>query len=72
LERPVLSHFSSLSNRKPGIKSMLDVNDLNAAGRRVVVVVVVVFNGGISDSETKTSDDGVIINGENICETSFL
>jgi len=51
---------------------MLDVNDLNAAGRRVVVVVVVVFNGGISDSETKTSDDGVIINGENICETSFL
>jgi hypothetical protein len=46
----------------------LDVNDLNAAGRRVVVVI----NGGLSDSETKTSDDGVIINGENICVRSFL
>jgi hypothetical protein len=48
---------------------MLDVNDLNAAGRRVVVVVI---KGGLSDSETKTSVDGVIINGENICERSFL
>jgi hypothetical protein len=47
---------------------MLDVNDLNTAGRRVVVVT----NGGLSDSETKTSDDGVIINGENICGRSFL
>jgi low temperature requirement protein LtrA len=51
---------------------MLDVNDLNTADRRVVfavavvvvVVVVVVVNGGLSDSETKTSAGGVIINGE--------
>jgi len=42
---------------------MLDVNDLNAARRRVVFVVI---NGGLSYSETKTSDDGVIVNGENI------
>jgi len=33
--------------------------------------VFVVINGGLSDSETKTSDDGVIINGEK-CERSFL
>lgn len=66
-EPPVLIHFSSLPNRKPGIKSMLDVNDLNAAARRVVVI-----NDGLSDSEAKTSDDGVIINGENIFERSFL
>jgi hypothetical protein len=46
---------------------MLDVNDLNAAARRVVVI-----NDGLSDSEAKTSDDGVIINGENIFERSFL
>jgi hypothetical protein len=47
---------------------MLDVNDFDAASRRVVVVI----NGGLSDSETKTSDGGVIINGENICERSSL
>ena len=68
LEPPVQIQFSSLSNRKPGIKSMLDVNDLNASGRRVVFVI----NGRLSDSETKTSDGGVIIAGENICERSFL
>jgi hypothetical protein len=48
----------------------LEVNDLNAVCRRVVAVVVI--NGGLSNSETKTSDGGVIINGENICERSFL
>ena len=72
MEPPVLIHFSSLSNRKPGIKSMLDINDLDTARRRVVVVVVVVINGGLLDSETKTWDGGVIINGENIFERSFL
>lgn len=49
----------------------MDVNDLNAVCRRVIVVVVII-NGGLSDSETKTSDGGAIINGENICERSFL
>jgi hypothetical protein len=48
---------------------MLDVNDVNAACRRVVFVVI---NGGISDSETKTSDNGIIKNGANICERSFV
>jgi hypothetical protein len=34
--------------------------------------VVFVINGELSDSETKTSDGAVIINGENICERGFF
>jgi hypothetical protein len=50
------------------MQSPLDGNDLNAGEWRVVFVI----NGALSNSEKKTLDGGVIINGENICQRDFL